>query len=184
MDDPFLFSSQFQHSLSPSSLLSKAMFDSQLKRISNNMVAATMRELAAQRRLASGHLSTMLPDMLPDMHHITFTTPPTTHTKQLRGGGGGKMKLRSARTSHHYVSGVGADGKLYERDEVIQSDSTTKKKHVVKHAIEGSVKTISWECLPGQLEADCLHTVTYDNTGEKDLFDANWSKYGEFVRRC
>ena len=87
-----------------------------------------------------------------------------------------------SRTSHNFLAGLGADNKLYEREEVIQSDSTGKKRHVVKHGIDGIGKTIKWECAPGQLEKDCLHIVTYDSAVEKNLFDTNWDKYGKQVQ--
>ena len=162
MNDPF--SSQNMFGDFPLSVLMQAQALSnqnavRLKKISDKMMAQTMREL-------------MSTSMIPEVQQMTFTTPSSKAAR-------GSKRVSATRTSHHYISGLGADNKLYERDEVIQSDSTGKKRHVVKHGVDGVVKTIKWECAPGQLEKDALHVVTYDSTAEKDLFDASWLKYGK-----
>ena len=79
-----------------------------------------------------------------------------------------------------YVSGLGEDGRCYEREERITTDETGAKTHTTRSSIDNLVKTSTWICPAGQSEATIPHVVVYNDNAKKGLFEQLWRKNAPF----
>jgi GNAT superfamily N-acetyltransferase len=71
-------------------------------------------------------------------------------------------------TTFERQAAKGDDGRLYEREEKLTTESDGSKRHTIRSTIDGSTKTSTWICLAGKDECDCPHMVTYSDKGRKD----------------
>ena len=81
-----------------------------------------------------------------------------------------------------FLSGIGEDGRLYEREERTSTDETGAKSHNVRSAIDSiGVKTSTWICPAGASEKSIPHVVSFSGSGDaKKLFEKLWRQNAPF----
>jgi len=83
--------------------------------------------------------------------------------------------------TYERLAGTGKDGKRYEREEKLLTDSDGTKRHTVKSSIDDSVKTSTWNIPPGKLEKDIPHMITYSDNAKKEEFEKCWHENMPFT---
>ena len=83
--------------------------------------------------------------------------------------------------TYERLAGTGKDGKRYEREEKLLTDSEGNKRHTVKSCIDDLVKTSTWNVPPGKLEKDVPHMISYSDNNKKDEFETCWHENMPFT---
>ena len=76
--------------------------------------------------------------------------------------------------TYERLAGTGKDGRRYEREEKLLTDSDGTKRHTVKSSIDDLVKTSTWNVPAGKDEKDIPHMITYSEPEKKELFEKCW----------